>query len=197
MNLFTTPAFGKRCSPQWIAMAAFASLSTSFACGVEADSALTPVSMSLPQALLTNCAFPPADLAAELWVSGVNESCALDVDVTGGSVSGVCTIPAGRDRTLTLDYFVVREGIRVLLAQVRERIALANAEAEMTWDISKDDVNPLECLDITDDQLNGSDIQVIGGSARPVCDLDDSCQGTPATDCSNLGEICAGENPLS
>jgi hypothetical protein len=180
-----------------VATALLTAMSMVAGCGAEHDPALTPLTLAFPQALLTDCASPPSDLAAELWVSGVNESCALDVDVTTQSVTGVCTIPAGRDRTVTLDYFVERQGIRVLLAQARERLSLANAEAEMDWTVSEDDIDPLNCLDVTEDQLNGSDIQVIGGNARPVCDLDDSCQGTPATDCSNLGEICAGQNPLS
>jgi len=168
-----------------------------FGCGQDtSDVQAAPVEFGLPLGLLVECANVPSDLEAELWVSGVADPCALTVDVAGESTSGTCTIPAGRDRTVSVDWFVMRDGTRVLLAQARERLQLADAEADMEWRIGADDIEPRLCLDLRDDQLNGSETQLFDGEERLVCDLDASCTDGLEIACSNLGEVCAGEDPL-
>lgn len=170
------------------------------ACGPpEPELALFEV--AAPRAL-SACQNPPAtgELSAELWVSGQEESCPLDVDPADRSVSGSCTVTARAVRTLTLDWFTVEGGVRVLLAQAREELDLvAPASEEVMLAVTDEDVTVRDCVDVTgDDKVNGEATVVFGGAEVPVCDLDDSCAGAPADDeaCANLGEVCAGEDPL-
>lgn len=167
------------------------------ACG-PAPANVSAVAFPLPSALVVGCANPPSDLEAELWVSGFDESCPLDVDVAAGTTEGNCTVTTGRERTLTVDWFVIRDDTRVLLAQARDTVDLTNVtEDTVAFAIADGDVEVLECLDVREDQKDGKETQTFGGQERPVCDLDDDCGGALDVDCSNIGEICANADPLA
>ena len=181
------------CRRQLLALTLAAS--TLAACGGEVQPGV--VSLPLPQALQVSCATAPVDLSAQLWVSGRDAPCTLSVDQVAGTTSGQCDVAAGRERTLTVDWYVERDGTRVLLAQARQTIDLAGAtDAEQNVNIAEGDITVTDCLDVRDDKVDGVDTQRFDGVDVPVCDLDDSCGGALAADCSNLGELCAGEDPL-
>lgn len=181
---------------------AHAAISTSMvaiavtACAPAPEVAL--VSFPAPQALVS-CAALPDDLDAELWVSGNDEACDLEPG-DDGSVSGSCeNFVAGRAvRTVTLDWFIVRGGVRVLLAQAQKEVDLtAVSSGEQTVAFTEDDIRVRGCFDMRDDQLDGSPTMLVNGAQRLVCDLDEDCPADLAvTDCSNLGEVCAGADPL-
>ena len=160
--------------------------------------------VSTPQALSLDCAQIPTDLSAELWVSGNQSSCPMTVDIDNGTTSGTCQTVAGRIRTVTLDWFVMRDSpfdgteVRVLLAQARGEVNLENtSETDASWSYTEDDIRITECLDMTNDAFEGETQVELNGQVRSVCDLDSSCGSTQAAGCSNLGEICIGEDPLS
>ena len=99
---------------------------------------------------------------------------------------------------LTVDWFVERGGTRVLLAQARTLIDLAGAtEVEQQVTFTADDITTTDCLDVRQDAFDGTQTQRFAGDDVPVCDLDNSCGGTLDASCSNLGEICAGTDPLA
>jgi hypothetical protein len=160
--------------------------------------------MSIPNALALDCAAPPADLSAELWVSGNRDSCPMDVDLSAETTSGSCTVAPGRVRTVTLDWFVTRTApggvlpMRVLLAQAQGQIDLQDvSESEVTWSVTEDDIRLTQCLDMTEDPAGGASTVAFDGESRPVCDLNGSCGGVEAAACSNLGELCNGGDPLA
>lgn len=148
-----------------------------------------------PRALL-ECAAPPDDMEARLWVSGSAEPCPLEVDVAAGTTSGFCTTAPGLARTLTLDWFAPRGGIDLVLAQARGGVDLsASDEEQVAFTVGEDDVVTSECLDMTEDQVDGTPIIEVNGAGVPVCDVDDSCAGGDGA-CSNLGELCADTDPF-
>ena len=183
------------CASTTLAMMALA------ACGPGADdtTAETPLRFDNPQAL-TSCAAPPEGLAAELFVTGNRNPCPLTVDVAAGTTSGSCEVAPGRVRVLTLDWFAdVVDGndhvIRVLLAQARTEVDLTgDVEAEVSVTIDPDDVVTEGCLDVVADPA-GAETTAYDGAEVPPCDLDRSCDDGGA--CSNLEELCAGDDPFT
>jgi hypothetical protein len=174
-------------------------LALSVGCGpVEPEVSL--VEFPAPQAL-DSCASPPT-LLAQLWSSSDPDPCTLDV-AADGSASGSCLVVARAERTLTVDWYVNStfggEPVRVLMAQAKQVADLREPESD-TYEltIGPDDIVVRGCVDVTgDDKVNGlTEIPFNGGMVAP-CDLDASC-GTDLTDeaCSNLGEVCAGGDPL-
>jgi hypothetical protein len=118
------------------------------------------------------------------------------VDVAAGTTSGACCTRPGLVRTLTIDWFAPRGGIDLVLAQARGAIDLtAGDAAEVAFEIGADDVVTSECLDMRDDQVDGSLVIEVNGAGVPVCDVDDSCAGADGA-CSNLGELCAETDPF-
>lgn len=174
----------------------------SAACGGPPEGDVGLTALGLPFALPVDCAQEPADLSAEAWVSGFREPTPLDVDLAAGTTSGEIDDVTVGDRTLVIDWYVERDlggaPVRVLLAQAESPLDLTAPETgsvEVT--IAPDDVNVTECRDVRGDPtLAGSPTQTVGGVERPACDLDDSCAGSPAPECANLGELCAGADPL-
>jgi hypothetical protein len=158
------------------------------------------VTVPAPRALVA-CEQRPADLAAELWVSGSDEPCGLDVD-DAGAAAGACDVTPGTVRVLTLDWFVTRpfdgDDVRVLLAQARGELDLTRARsADATFTVSPDDVVYSRCLDMREDSFQGSPTTTFDGEERPPCDLDDSCPAdSEEVTCANVGEVCEGEDPL-
>lgn len=156
--------------------------------------------LSLPRALVA-CAQPPANLAARMWVSGKDEPCPLDVDLAAGTTSGNCDVIPGRERVITVDWLVPEDSApEIVLAQAQQKIDLREAaDADVDVTLANDDVRTADCRDMRDDQLDGAPTVTVGEREVPVCDLDDSCAGSanPADPaCSNLGELCAGHDPL-
>lgn len=181
-------------------------LLTIVACGPGDDVdglSASAISLSVPRALL-ECAAPPADLTARLWVSGSAEPCALEVDVDANVTTGACETRPGLVRTLTVDWFVPSgavandngDDIELVLAQARGALDLTKGDAaEAAFTVAEEDVVTSECLDMRDDQVDGSPIIEVNGAGVPVCDVDDSCAGGDGA-CTNLGELCAGTNPF-
>jgi hypothetical protein len=168
-----------RCST-WLALMLFAA-----SCADETP--VSAVSMPAPRAL-TRCNQVPANLRAELWTSGVDEPCALEVDLVAGTTTGTCdAVPTGTTRVFTVDWFVLDAGVRVVLAQASQSIDLRNAQEATALRITDDDIITTDCVDATVDNAAGlrpANV-VINGTARPVCDLDDD--GT-----ANILEVCSG-----
>lgn len=171
------------------------------ACGDDSEPAGL-ARFALPFALPVDCAALPADLEAEAWVSGSRASTALEVSVAEGTTTGRLRVTTGAERLVVVDWFVRRPGpdgedVRVLLAQAARQVDLRGADDDVALAFEDDDVDVTDCRDVTGDVSRvGSDTQLFAGEQRPVCDLDESCAGAPAVDCSNLGELCAGEEPL-
>lgn len=164
--------------------------------GVEDVDAGAPLTLSF--ALPIECAAPPADLQAVAWVSGTRAPAPLAVDVDADTTSGTVRVTTGAERRIVVDWFVEREGTRVLLAQAVKTLDLTQPEAEtFVLDISPSDVNVTTCQDVRDDLTRvGSATTTFAGEQRPACDLDASCGATPDASCANLGELCAGADPL-
>ena len=142
-----------------------------------------------PQAL-TDCAAPPQDLQARLWISGTRDPCFLDVDVAAGTTSGACETAPGVKRRFTLDWFVDEGGREVVLAQARKELDLTQQEdAAVTLAIGADDVVTDGCRDMSVDSFDGTDTVDVDGRAVPVCDLDDD-------GVANVAEVCAGADPF-
>jgi hypothetical protein len=171
------------------------------ACGPEGGD-LSFVPFSLPYALPVACAAMPSDLAAEAWVSGSRGSTPLLVDPDAGTTSGALRVTTGVRRRVVVDWFVVRPSVdgapvRVLLAQAARDLDLRAPEGDLVLALTKEDIDVTTCRDVTGDvSRTGSLTTLLAGEERPACDLDDSCAGTPAVGCSNLGELCAGLDPL-
>jgi hypothetical protein len=155
------------------------------------DDEHAPASLSLPTPqALTTCATSDVALQSRLWVSGFNESFALDVDLIGGTTSGTVRVPPGIARRFTIDWFIDADGRTVLLAQASRELDLSKTTddaVELTF--ADDDLTTTTCRAIDDGTTNGSTTVDVDGDARPVCDLDDD--GTP-----NVDEVCAGLDPL-
>lgn len=165
--------------------------------GEDAPEVRAPV--SLPFALPIACASPPDDLAAVAWVSGSRAPTPLAVDVDAGSTSGSLRVTTGAERRIVIDWFVERAGTRVLLAQATKTLDLARPEAEtLVLEVSPSEVNVTTCSDVRDDLARvGSPTTSFAGEERPACDLDASCGASADASCANLGELCAGTDPLS
>lgn len=180
------------------------SLSAAFvvgaACAPEAAPALAEV--ALPLALPVACDAPPGDLTAVLWQAGTRAPAPLEVDFAAGETRGEVAITTGAVRRLVVDWFVERphagESVRVLLAQyVAELDLTAPEDARVGLEIDPADIEVAACRDVRFDLgREGSETQPFAGVPRPVCDLDDSCEGVLDPACANLGEVCAGEDPL-
>lgn len=155
------------------------------------------VVVGLPRALV-ECAAPPLDLAARLWVSGSATPCELEVNLDEGTTTGACPATPGRVRALTIDWFIPGDGsVDVVLAQARRELDLTQAdEATVELTVGDDEVKTSGCRDMTSDQLEGSPTISLDGLVVPVCDVDDSCTGSPDPACSNIGEVCAGSDPF-
>ncbi len=159
------------------------------------DDTRANISLTTPRALL-ECAAPPTDMAARMWISGSGTPCDLEVDINGGTTGGSCSTRPGLVRTLTIDWFTPRGGIDLVLAQARGALDLTTGDAaEAAFEVSDDDVVTADCLDMRDDQVDGSPVIEVNGAGVPVCDVDDSCAGGDGA-CSNLGELCAETDPF-
>jgi hypothetical protein len=172
------------------------------ACGVEDDGTeLAP--MTLEFALPVDCAAPPADLEAVAWISGNQDPEPLQVDVDAGTTTGQLQVTRGLERRVVIDWFVTRAfgggDVRVVLGQARERLDLTEPTVtQVPLEIAPEDVDVTDCVDVTGDtSRQGVETVSFDGADRPVCDLDDSCAGSLAPECANVGEICAGEDPLT
>ena len=158
---------------------------------------------STPRALTVDCANPPADLAAELYVSGSRDPCPLEVDVAAGTTSGTCETTPGLVRTVVLVWFVTRPSplgtaTRVVLAEAIDQVDLREEpEDDVTVSFTDDDIVVRGCRDRTDDVIDGSLTQTVDGNAREVCDLDDDCANDTDAACSNLADLCAGGDPIA
>lgn len=168
------------------------------ACGPVLDDGSATAPLSLSFALPIECASPPADLEAVAWVSGSREPTPLEVDVAAGTTTGTLRVTTGAERRIVVDWFVEREGARVLLGQAADTLDLTEPEAEtVILEISPSEVQVSDCVDVTSDVSRvGSPTTAFDGEQRPPCDLDESCQGADEAACSNLGELCAGGDPL-
>jgi hypothetical protein len=171
-------------------------------CGVEPDVGLeAPVSVAFP--LPVDCATVPTGVEAVLWISGSSAPETLDVDPATLAASGNVTFTTGTERTIVLDWFTRGTGpdgeVRVLLAQATRTLDLTDpVNAPPDGSFAAEDIEVASCVDVRDDTTRaGSPTVVFGGQDRPVCDLDDSCGGSLGPDCSNLGELCAGTDPLA
>lgn len=164
--------------------------------GEEAPEARAPLSLSF--ALPIECAAAPDDLEAVAWVSGTREPTPLAVDVDADSTSGSLRVTTGAERRIVIDWFVERAGTRVLLAQAVETLDLTRPEAEtLVLEVSPSDVEVAACNDVRDDLARvGSATTTFEGGERPACDLDASCGASVDVSCANLGELCAGQDPL-
>lgn len=158
------------------------------------------ISLSNPQALSVDCATPPTDLAARLWVSGYDEPIALSYDAASNTTSGSADIAPGVVRTLTVDWYRPlgrRDGIELVLAQARGELALVDGVTPTAdFAIAADSINDTSCLDLRFDTVDGAGTVDLDGATVPVCDLDDSCSGGDAATCTNLIETCSGGDPL-
>ncbi len=168
------------------------------ACGPAPDGPGLDAPLALSFALPVACAQPPADLEAVAWVSGSRDPVPLEVDLAEGTTSGTLRVTTGAERRIVLDWFVERAGTRVLLGQAVTSLDLTAPEAEsIVVEIAPSDVEVAACRDVTGDVTRvGSATTTFEGEQRPTCDLDDSCAGGLEAVCSNLGELCAGEDPL-
>ena len=165
------------------------------ALGCADDDVVTQLSITTPRALLA-CAVVPADLQARMWISGSKVPCGLQVDVEAGTTTGSCDTRPGLVRTLTLDWFVPRADIDLLLAQARVDVDLTQAaQAEAQVVIADEDIVTSGCLDATLDQLDGAPTIFVAGAEVPVCDVDNSCE-TASGPCGNLEELCAASDPF-
>ena len=174
-------------------VAACIASTTMVACAPLED--VATVSFATPRALL-ECAAPPEDLAARMWISGSKVPCDLEVDVEGGTTTGSCDTRPGLVRTLTLDWFAPRGGLDLVLAQARGELDLTQGEeAEVGFSVADEDVVTTGCVDATFDQVDGAPTIEVSGVDVPVCDVDDSCAGADGA-CTNLGELCAETDPF-
>ena len=186
--------FGRKLSP-------LAALCCLVGCGPPPGSAQV-FSFATPRALTVECANPPADLDAELWISGNREACPMTVDQVAGTTTGSCEVAPGRVRTATLDWFVgrpspQRESVRVLLAQAQQEIDVTDPDGgTVTLRVNDEDIVIEDCLDVRDDPAAGVDTVRLGEQLVPVCDLDRSCAQDAAPACTNIGEVCAGTDPF-
>lgn len=169
--------------------AVVAALLASAACG-PAPSTSGPtsgLSVARPQALI-DCASPPGEaLQARLWVSGHNAPCALDVADDGAT--GDCVVTPGIERRVTIDWFVDRGGVVILLAQASTDVDLAGASDDVVITFTDADYITEDCLDMSVDSFAGRPTVEVFNVQQPVCDLDDDGQ-------SNVVETCAGTDPL-
>ncbi len=153
-----------------------------------------------PQALSVECAAPPADLAARLWVSGYDEAFALAYDAASNTTSGSADIAPGVVRKLTIDWYrpLGREdGVELVLAQAQGELPLVDgATPAAEFAIGTDSINDTSCLDMRFDAFDGAGTVDLDGATVPLCDLDDSCSGGDPATCTNLIETCSGGDPL-
>lgn len=178
---------------------ALALVALAASCGGLDDGLDVGAPMALPFALPVACDAPPTDLQAVAWVSGTRAPFPLAVDVSANTTSGVVRVTTGAERRIVVDWFVERDGTRIMLAQAVKTLDLMRPEAEtLVLDISPSDVNVASCQDVRDDLTRvGSPTTRFDGEPRPTCDLDASCAGAPDESCANLGELCAGTDPLT
>ncbi len=156
---------------------------------------------AVPAALTVDCAAPPDDLEARLWISGDDAPCPLEVDLDEGTTTGACDVRAGRTRRFTLDWFTTRAlpdgDAAIVLAQAQDDVDLSRPAGDaVPLTFAAKDVVVTRCLDMSADAFTGSETIDVDGAPRPVCDLDGSCGDDEATACANVGEICAGQDPL-
>jgi hypothetical protein len=145
------------------------------------------LTVARPQALI-DCASPPGEaLQARLWVSGHEAPCALGVDDTGAS--GDCVVTPGIERRVTIDWFVDRGGVIIVLAQARTDVDLAGATGDVAITFTDADYVTEGCFDMSVDAFAGSPTVEVFGLPQPVCDLDGDNE-------SNVVELCAGRDPL-
>lgn len=144
------------------------------------------------------CAVAPDDLTAEAFVSGYEDARPLDVDPTTGETTGTFEVAAGIDRRLVIDWIVTRGGTRIVVAQARSDLALRAPEGdELAVSLATSDIKTTDCRDVTGDLGRiGVAFVNVDGEERAVCDLDGDCGDPLKEECSNLGELCVGSDPL-
>jgi len=177
---------------------ALATLSLGFialSCGEEADPFALGLSVAMPQQL--QCANLPADLRAQVWQSGTEEPTELVVDPENFTTSGSVAIRSGTRRNVVIDWYIIREDVRIVLAQVRASMDLTNPASDtIEFNFDADDISIDRCIDVSRDLPREGLPVSVNNVEVPMCDLDNSCEGTPDISCSNLGEVCAGSDPL-
>ncbi len=158
--------------------------------------------VAVPLPLPVLCEQVPTDLRAEAWQSGARSSTPLEVDLVTQETRGTVEVTAGLVRRLVVDWYVERrfegEPVRVLLAQYATEIDLTMPDAAVvSWPIDATEMTSTDCVDVRSDlSREGVTQQTVGGIARPVCDLDESCTTGGGGPCTNLEELCAGTDPF-
>lgn len=158
------------------------------------------IAIENPQALAVECAAPPADLTARLWVSGYDEPYPLSYDAAANTTSGTADIAPGLVRKLTIDWYRPLgrdDGLELVLAQAQGDLALVDdVQPTATFAMPAEAVSDGSCLDMRFDTFAGTPGVVLDGATVPLCDLDDSCSGGDPAACTNLVETCRGSDPL-
>lgn len=167
------------------------------ACGDAGIEGRTRVVLQLPERV--QCAAAPADIQAQLWISGMSQPCTLTV-ASSGSVSGECPdITARIDRRATLDYFIldplssppvgVTSPYRLLLAQAVRTVPLESPSSDRVEVAFADGdfVATAACRDmqrIDEETGEGAASVADFAPAGLPCDVD-------ADGIGNLEELCA------
>lgn len=153
-----------------------------------------------PRALTVDCASPPADLAARLWVSGYEGAFALSYDTATHTTTGTVDVAPGVVRKLTIDWFVPLgrgDGLDLVLAQAQGELNLVDGvQPTAEYAVSAEAISDGACLDMRFDTFAGAATVDLDGVTVPLCDLDDSCSGGDPASCTNLIETCSGSDPL-
>lgn len=208
------------CASLCITVCASGCFSPDVASDVVDSSGAASFSWPTPQFLSVDCPNFPAsvELQAQLWISGSDVPCPLSVDLDTGITSGTCNIPVGRERLLTLDWFVQwpienpdnqnnagNDGadpilVPVVLAQVQTTLDLSDIATVVATppsvNIDDADIRTTNCRDMRADSSEGETQIRINGALRSVCDLNDSCDGAENGTCNNVGDLCAGRDPV-
>ncbi len=174
-----------RLGPASVMTASLLALTTTSACGPAP--AVQSLTVATPQALI-DCATPPGDaLQARLWVSGHAAPCALELD--GATATGDCVVTPGIERRVTIDWFIDRGGVVIVLAQAAKDVDLTRPETDVAIAFVDSDYIIEGCLDMSVDSFAGSPTVEVFNTPQPVCDLDGDAE-------NNVVEICAGRDPL-
>lgn len=101
----------------------------------------------LPDFLGLDCARDLGGVGARLRVSGHTVACPLQIDHAAGLVVGECAeVSTGVERRVALEYYVILDGVLVVLAQQSGSIDLTNAQDERVPLIIEPAVASRRCL---------------------------------------------------
>lgn len=160
-----------------------------------APPAVSSITLATPEVVA--CDNAPSEVRARAWQSGLAEPTALEV-ADDGTTSGSLTVRTGLVRQIVVDWLVVVDDTEVLIGQARGSVDLTAPEEDTaTLSFGEEDVTVTAMVDVEGDlSLTGAATVERGDAIVPVADLNASCEGEVEVDCSNLGDICAGRNPL-